>query len=151
MILGSPPRVPGGGITGVTPPPTSGADIPGSIPAGGQITPTPGETTGSASHRCHATPRGNFGDARPGQAVAAMNSRTELLVMACPSSRDPIEPMDLANMRQNGVRSLEIVCHQCRQAEHAVLLIPFGGCIDKPGQDKRARLMELKKRWDEGR
>jgi hypothetical protein len=80
-----------------------------------------------------------------------MNSRTELLVMACPSSRDPIEPMDLANMRQNGVRSLEIVCHQCRQAEHAVLLIPFGGCIDQPGQDKRARLMELKKRWDEGR
>jgi hypothetical protein len=26
----------------------------------------------------------------------------------------PIEPMDLANMRQNGVRSLEIVCHECR-------------------------------------
>jgi hypothetical protein len=26
----------------------------------------------------------------------------------------PIEPMDLANMRQNGVRSLEITCHQCR-------------------------------------
>jgi hypothetical protein len=34
--------------------------------------------------------------------------------MARPSSRDPIEPMDLANMRQNGVRSLEITCHQCR-------------------------------------
>jgi hypothetical protein len=32
--------------------------------------------------------------------------------MARPSSRDPIDPMDL--MRQNGVRSLEITCHQCR-------------------------------------
>jgi hypothetical protein len=39
MMLGSPPGVPGGGITGVTPPPTGGADMPGSIPAGGQITP----------------------------------------------------------------------------------------------------------------
>ena len=27
---------------------------------------------------------------------------------------DPIEPMDLANMRENGVRSLDIMCHQCR-------------------------------------
>jgi hypothetical protein len=26
---------------------------------------------------------------------------------------DPIEPMDLANMRQNGVRSLAVQCHQC--------------------------------------
>jgi hypothetical protein len=26
---------------------------------------------------------------------------------------DPIEPMDLANMRQNGVRSLVVQCHQC--------------------------------------
>jgi hypothetical protein len=26
---------------------------------------------------------------------------------------DPIEPMDLANMRENGVRSLAIYCHQC--------------------------------------
>jgi hypothetical protein len=34
--------------------------------------------------------------------------------MARPSSIDPIEPMDLANMRQNGVRALEIMCHQCR-------------------------------------
>jgi hypothetical protein len=25
-----------------------------------------------------------------------------------------IEPMDLANMRQNGVRSLEVMCHGCR-------------------------------------
>jgi hypothetical protein len=38
-MLGSPPGVPGGGITGVTPPPTGGAEMPGSIPAGGQITP----------------------------------------------------------------------------------------------------------------
>jgi len=27
---------------------------------------------------------------------------------------DVIEPMDLANMRQNGVRSLDIMCLQCR-------------------------------------
>jgi hypothetical protein len=27
---------------------------------------------------------------------------------------DPIEPMDLANMRLNGLRSLSIQCHQCR-------------------------------------
>ena len=29
------------------------------------------------------------------------------------------EPMDLANMRQNGVRSIEVVCHGCR---HEVIL-----------------------------
>ena len=26
----------------------------------------------------------------------------------------PIEPMDLANMRHNGVRSLDVQCNQCR-------------------------------------
>ena len=26
---------------------------------------------------------------------------------------DTVEPMDLANMRQNGVRSLAVQCHQC--------------------------------------
>jgi hypothetical protein len=26
----------------------------------------------------------------------------------------PIEPMDLANMRANGVRSLDVQCNQCR-------------------------------------
>jgi hypothetical protein len=36
---GSPPGVPGGGITGVTPPPIGGTEMPGSMPAGGQITP----------------------------------------------------------------------------------------------------------------
>jgi hypothetical protein len=36
---GSPPGVPGGGITGMTPPPTGGVEMPGSMPAGGQITP----------------------------------------------------------------------------------------------------------------
>jgi cytochrome c1 len=36
---GSPPGVPGGGITGVTPPPTGGAAMPGSTPAGGQMMP----------------------------------------------------------------------------------------------------------------
>jgi hypothetical protein len=33
--------------------------------------------------------------------------------MARSRFNDPIEPMDLANMRQNGVRSLAIYCRQC--------------------------------------
>jgi hypothetical protein len=33
--------------------------------------------------------------------------------MAKPNYNDPIVPMDLANMRQNGVRSLAVQCHQC--------------------------------------
>jgi hypothetical protein len=32
---------------------------------------------------------------------------------------NPIEPMDLTNMRQNGVRSLAVQCHQCR---HEVIM-----------------------------
>src|SRR5580700_194462 len=43
-MLGSPPGVPGGGITGVRPPPTGGTEIPGSTPAGGQITPLVSDT-----------------------------------------------------------------------------------------------------------
>jgi hypothetical protein len=39
IMVGSPPGVPGGGITGVRPPPTGGAAMPGSTPAGGQIMP----------------------------------------------------------------------------------------------------------------
>jgi hypothetical protein len=39
--------------------------------------------------------------------------------MASPSFKEPIEPMDLANMRANGVRSLDIQCNQCR---HEVVL-----------------------------
>ncbi len=39
--------------------------------------------------------------------------------MANPRFNDPIEPMDLANMRQNGVRSLAVQCHQCR---HEVIM-----------------------------
>jgi hypothetical protein len=34
--------------------------------------------------------------------------------MARSRFNDPIEPMDLANMRENGVRSLAVQCHQCR-------------------------------------
>jgi LSD1 subclass zinc finger protein len=34
--------------------------------------------------------------------------------MATKRFNDPIEPMDLANMRENGVRSLAVQCHQCR-------------------------------------
>jgi hypothetical protein len=33
--------------------------------------------------------------------------------MAAARFPDPIEPMDLANMRQNGVRSLAVQCHEC--------------------------------------
>jgi hypothetical protein len=33
--------------------------------------------------------------------------------MARSRFNDPIEPMTLANMRENGVRSLAIYCHQC--------------------------------------
>jgi hypothetical protein len=33
--------------------------------------------------------------------------------MATRRLNDPIEPMDLGNMRANGVRSLAIQCHQC--------------------------------------
>ena len=33
--------------------------------------------------------------------------------MAAARFSDPIEPMDLANMRQNSVRSLAVQCHQC--------------------------------------
>ena len=35
-------------------------------------------------------------------------------VMATRRLDYPIEPMDLANMRHNGVRSLAVQCHQCR-------------------------------------
>jgi hypothetical protein len=41
------------------------------------------------------------------------SNRDRMRDMAKPSSNDPIEPMDLANMRQNGVRSLAVQCHQC--------------------------------------
>jgi hypothetical protein len=34
--------------------------------------------------------------------------------MARSRFNDPIEPMDLANMRANGVRSLDVQCTQCR-------------------------------------
>src|SRR5271156_301399 len=34
--------------------------------------------------------------------------------MARAHFNDPIEPMTLQNMRENGVRSLDIMCHQCR-------------------------------------
>jgi hypothetical protein len=34
--------------------------------------------------------------------------------MARSRFNDPIEPLDLANMRANGVRSLDLQCKQCR-------------------------------------
>jgi hypothetical protein len=36
--------------------------------------------------------------------------------MAGSRFNEPIEPMTLQNMRDNGVRSLSIQCHQCRRA-----------------------------------
>jgi hypothetical protein len=39
--------------------------------------------------------------------------------MAKPRSNDPIVPMDLTNMRQNGVRSLAV---QCRGYRHEVIM-----------------------------
>jgi len=39
--------------------------------------------------------------------------------MAHSRFNDPIQPMDLANMRANGVRSLDIQCHNCR---HRVIM-----------------------------
>ena len=33
--------------------------------------------------------------------------------MAAARLNDPIEPMDLANMHKNGVRSLAVQCHRC--------------------------------------
>jgi hypothetical protein len=39
MMVGSPPGVPGGGMTGMTPPPVGGTEMLGSTSAGGQITP----------------------------------------------------------------------------------------------------------------
>jgi hypothetical protein len=33
--------------------------------------------------------------------------------MARPRSNDPVEPMTLDNMRENGVRSLFVSCRQC--------------------------------------
>jgi hypothetical protein len=39
--------------------------------------------------------------------------------MKKPRFTDPIEPMDLANMRQNGVRSIAVRCHLCR---HEVIM-----------------------------
>jgi hypothetical protein len=43
-----------------------------------------------------------------------MAASAEAVVMARSRFNDPIEPMDLANMRQNGVRSLAVHCRQCR-------------------------------------
>jgi hypothetical protein len=43
-MFGSPPGVPGGGITGIRPPPIGGTAIPGSMPAGGHITPLDSES-----------------------------------------------------------------------------------------------------------
>jgi hypothetical protein len=39
---------------------------------------------------------------------------TEVSRYKAPGFTDPIEPMEFANMRQNGVRPLWVQCNQCR-------------------------------------
>jgi hypothetical protein len=48
---------------------------------------------------------------RPGPRVMRLMARSRF--------NDPIEPMDLANMRENGVRSLAVQCPQCH---HKVIM-----------------------------
>jgi hypothetical protein len=56
--------------------------------------------------------------------------------MAPPRSNDPIVWMDLATMRANGVRSLDIQCNQCR---HEVIL--------ERGQPAICRCRRSGRRW----
>jgi hypothetical protein len=51
------------------------------------------------------------------------------VTMARPRSNDPIEPMTLQNMRENGVRSLAISCWICH---HAAVLSADGWPDDVP-------------------
>jgi hypothetical protein len=52
-------------------------------------------------------------DQEPGQSGERLTSGG-ILVMAPCRFNDPIEPMDLANMRENDVRALAVQCWQCR-------------------------------------
>jgi hypothetical protein len=69
-------------------------------------------------------------------------------------SHEPIEPMDLENMRQNGVRSLDVQCNQCRHkvivnVDHLPghLTVPSFGprmvCTFVMREDRRRRPAEL--------
>jgi hypothetical protein len=46
--------------------------------------------------------------------LAAKLAKHLVTHMATRRLDDPIEPMTLQNMRENGVRSLAVQCHQCR-------------------------------------
>jgi hypothetical protein len=48
---------------------------------------------------------------------------------------DPIEPMDLENMRQNGVRSLWIQCNQCRHTRVMNVDPAISSCPVRPAAD----------------
>jgi hypothetical protein len=73
--------------------------------------------------------------------------------MATRSFNDPIEPMDLANMRATGVRSLDVQCLTCRHpitmnVDHLPgdLVVPSLGpkmVCTKCGMDRRRRAAEL--------
>ena len=73
--------------------------------------------------------------------------------MAKPRFTDPIEPMDLANMRQNGVRSLAVQCPQCRHevilnVDHlpgdlTVPIVRASHAVHKVWNDRRRRASEL--------
>jgi hypothetical protein len=47
--------------------------------------------------------------------ISTSGAQTALIyaLMATKRFNDPIEPMTLQNMRENGVRSLAVQCHQC--------------------------------------
>jgi hypothetical protein len=68
--------------------------------------------------------------------------------MAKPRSNEPIEPMDLANMRQNGVRSLAVQCRGCR---HEVIMNVdhLAGDVRVPslGQRWYARNADVRPNW----
>jgi hypothetical protein len=51
--------------------------------------------------------------------------------MAAARFTDPIEPMDLANMRQNGVRSLAVSCHLCHH-EAIISAAPWPDAVPVP-------------------
>jgi hypothetical protein len=59
--------------------------------------------------------------------------------MARSRFNDPIEPMDLANMRENGVRSLAIYCHQCHGPKMVCTKCGTTGADVRPNWPERER------------
>jgi hypothetical protein len=61
--------------------------------------------------------------------VASGEPRRAVVTMARSRFNDPIDPMTLENMRENGVRSLAVQCHQCRH--EVVMRRPSAGRPDR--------------------